>query len=113
MATSYAIYILNFMPNAEDISPAYIFTGTKFTCHKLKDINVLVCPVYVLDPMLQQGRKLPKLQLWSRCRIFVWFSPNYSSDVPLIPERANEHISPQFHVIFDDYFITALSLYPE
>ena len=40
MDTSYAIYIYNHLPNAEDIAPAYIFTGTKSPHHNLKDIRV-------------------------------------------------------------------------
>ena len=35
MYTSYAAYIYNHIPNSEDIAPADIFTGTKFTCQKL------------------------------------------------------------------------------
>ena len=62
MATSYSTYTYNHMPNAEEIAPTDIFTGTKFTCNKLKYIHVWGCPVYLLDPIIQQGRKLPKCQ---------------------------------------------------
>ena len=60
MDTSYNTYICNHMPNAEEIYPADLFTGTKFNYHKLKYIRVWGCTVYVLDPMLQKVRKLPK-----------------------------------------------------
>ena len=53
MAVNYAIYIYNHLPNERGNAPADLFTGTQIPCHKLKDIHVLVCPVYVLDPTLQ------------------------------------------------------------
>ena len=109
MATSYSNYILNQMLNAEYIAPDYLFNGTKFPCNKLKYIHVWGCTVYVLDPTLQQGRKLPKWQQQSHCRIFVGSSQNHSSNFPLILNQATGHISPQFNVIFDDSFSTALS----
>ena len=39
-ATSYSTYIYNHIPNAEEIAPADIFTGTKFPRHELKYIHV-------------------------------------------------------------------------
>jgi hypothetical protein len=73
-------------------------------------MHVWGCPVYVLDPTLQQGSKLPKWQPRSRRGIFVGFSPAHSSDVPLILNTQTGHISPQFHVVFDDNFSTVNSL---
>ena len=60
MYTSYATYTSNQISNVEDTVPADIFTGTKFTHHKLKYVHTWVCPVYVFDKTLQQGCKLPK-----------------------------------------------------
>ena len=70
-------------------------------------------PVHVLDTMLQQRCKLLKWQLQSNQRIFFEFSPNDSSDVPMILNPDNGHISSQFHVIFDDSFSTVISLSSE
>ena len=55
MATDYAAYIYNHMPDRNGIAPADLFTGSQFPRHKLKDLHVWGCPVYVLDPTLQQG----------------------------------------------------------
>ena len=101
------------MPNSEEIAHADIFIGTKFHRHNLKYIHMWGYPVYVLDPTLQQGCKLPKRQTQYCRTIFVGFSTNHSSDVTLILNPATGHIYPQFHVIFDDYFITVLYLSPE
>ena len=113
MDTSYATYIYNHIPNAEDIATYDLFNGTKFTRHKFIYIHMWGCPVYILDTTIQQGCQLPKLQPQSCCRIFVGFSSNNSSDVPLILNPGTGYISPKFHVIFDDSFSTVLSIYTE
>ena len=113
MATSHATYIYNNMPNAEEIAPADIFAGTKFTCNKLKDIHMWGFQFYILDPKLQQGRNPPKFQPRSWCGIFVGFIINNPSDIPLILNPSTVHISTHFHVMFDDSFTTVLSISPE
>ena len=42
--------------------------------------------------------------------MFVGFSSVHSSDVPLVLNLQTGHISPQFHVVFDDDFTTVSSL---
>ena len=113
MATSYITYINNDIINAEDIAHDNIFTGNKYPRHKLKYIHTWGYHVYVLDPTLQQGHKVPKWTPRSYSRIFVGFSPNCSSDVPLFLNPDTGHISPQFYVTFDDSFVTFISLYPK
>ena len=67
------------------------------------------CPVYVLEPALQDGKKIPRWKPRSRRAVFLWLSPQYASTVPLVLNPATSHISPQFHVIFDDLFSTVVS----
>ena len=113
MANSYVTYIFNHMPNSDYIAPAEIFTGTNFLRHKLKDIHMCGCTVYILDPRLQQGRKIQKRQPQSCHRILFRFSKNHSSDVLLIFKLYTGHIFPKFHVIFDDSFRILISLFNE
>lgn len=108
MAVNYATYIYNNLLQANGVCPADLFMGTTIPRHKLKDIHTWGCPVYVLDPKLQQGKKLPR---WDpkACRgIFLGFSPHHSSDVPLVLNLVTGHISPQYHVVFDDNFDTVI-----
>jgi hypothetical protein len=42
--------------------------------------------------------------------MFVGFSTEHSSLVPLVLNLSTGHISPQYHVIFDDKFLTVPSL---
>ena len=71
-------------------------------------MHVWGCPCYVLDPKLQDGHKLPKRKPRSRHGMFVGFSPRHSSLVPLVLNPRTGKISPQFHVIFDDWFTSVL-----
>ena len=112
MAVEYASYIYNNLPNTNGIAPADLFTGTQIPRHKLKDIHVWGCPVFVLDPTLQQGKKLPRWEPRARQGIFVGFSRVHSSDVPLVLNTKTGNISPQYHVVFDDTFSTVESLTP-
>ena len=97
------------MPNSDGIAPTDLFPGTQFPRHKLKFVHIYRCPMYVLDPSLQQGKKLPRWQPCSHQGIFVGYSPNHFSDVPLILNPATGHISPHFHVVFDDFFSIVMS----
>ena len=110
MAVEYGSYIYNHLPNKNGIAPADLFTGTQVPRHKLKDLHVWGAPVYVLDPTLQQGRKIPRWEPRARRGIFVGFSQVHSSDIPLVLNTRTGHISPQYHVVFDDTFSTVESI---
>ena len=113
MANSYATYSYNRMPNDEDITPSYIFTGTNFPHHKPNNLHTCGCPVYILYPTLQQGHELSKWQPQSCCGIFVGFIPNNLINVYLILNPYTGHIYLTFHLIFDDCFITVLYISTE
>lgn len=61
-ALEHAIYLWNNMPSRETLmAPIEIFTCTKLPSYDhLQQSHVWGCPVYVLDPKLQDGKKLPK-----------------------------------------------------
>jgi hypothetical protein len=65
--------------------------------------------VYVLDPRLQDGKKIPKWHAKARQGQFLGFSPLHSTSVGLIRNLRTERISPQFHVVYDQDFETVLS----
>ena len=62
MAFTYATHIYNHLPNEHGLCPADLFTGSTVPWHCLKDLHVWGCPVYILDPQLQAGQKLPRWQ---------------------------------------------------
>ena len=110
MAVTYAAYLHNHLPNSQGIAPIDIFTGVQSPRHHLKHFHTWGCPVYVLDPKLQQGKKLPRWEPCApRCSMFVGFSYIHSSNVPLVLNLQTGHISPQYHVVFEDSFSTVPS----
>eukprot|EP00804_Cyclotella_cryptica_P004978 CCRYP_014091-RA/>CCRYP_014091-RA protein AED:0.33 eAED:0.35 QI:0/0/0/1/0/0/4/0/696 len=105
----YAVWVYNKLPRSGvGLSPEELFAGVTCPCSGLPHAHVFGCPVYVFDPRLQDED--PKMGQPSRQGIFIGFSPNHSSLVPLVLNPRTQHISPQFHVIFDDVFSTVPSL---
>ena len=111
LAMSYAVWVYNNLPqHGAGLSHEELFSGVKSPRSGLPRAHVFGCPVYVLDPRLQDGKKIPKWESRARQEIFVGFSPRHSSLVPLVCNPRTQHISPQYHVIFDDAFSTVPSL---
>jgi hypothetical protein len=66
----------------------------------------LGCPLYILDPRGQAGHKIPAWDPQARRAQNMGFSPLHASSVALTWNLNTGHISPQFHVVYDDYFET-------
>jgi hypothetical protein len=92
------------------IASSEIWSGVHSPSSKLSRAHVFGCPVYVLNASLQDGKKIPKWNPPARLGLFLGFSNLHSSQVPLVLNVATGHISPQFHVIFDNKFETVNSL---
>ena len=69
-------------------------------------LHTFGCPVYVLDPRLQDSKKVPKWSLRSRRGIYLGFSKVHSSTGNLILNPETGVISPQYHVVFVDTLST-------
>ena len=110
MAVSYATYIYNNLPRANGISPSDVFFGTRVPRHKLRNLHVWGCPVYVLDPSLQAGKKIPRWEPRSKRGVFCGLSNIHLSEVPQVLNLTTGSITTQFHVIFDDRFTTVPSI---
>ena len=104
-----AAHIRNHVPRqAEGGIPIQIFSGSNivnkvFHQHQ----HPFGCPVYVLDAPLQSGQGMkPKWSERSRVGAYLGHSSNHSQSVALVLNLKTGHVSPQFHVIFDDEFQT-------
>ena len=65
-ALDYTVYLWNNMPKKDLlVSPAEIFSKMRYSQADLQCKHIWGCPVYILDPTLQDGNKLPKWQPWS------------------------------------------------
>jgi hypothetical protein len=67
------------------------------------------CPVYVLDPTLQDAKKLPKWNRRSRRAVYLGYSRQHSNNVHMVLNLETGNISPQYHLVFDDTFSTVYS----
>ena len=110
-AMDQAVHLWNNLPREKNgLSPMEIFTGvTRVEEHSsiIKKAHVWGCPVYALDPKLQDGKKLPKWDPRARRGLYLGASRNHSSTtVSNVLNLRTGHISPQFHLVFDDKFTT-------
>ena len=65
------------------------------------------CPTFVLDDRLQSGSgKAPKWEPRSRLGVYLGISPFHANSVALVLNPKTGHVSPQYHVIFDDDYST-------
>ena len=106
----YAMRHANDVANAtprkgQDDSPVEKFTGVPVR-PKLRHFHAFGCPAYVLDNALQSGQGVPKWKQRARLGIYLGPSPSHARTVALILNPHTGHVSPQFHVKFDDFFET-------
>jgi hypothetical protein len=110
-AVDYAVYLHNHLPILDiRVSPLEKLTSTIFhNYNHLIRSHTFGCPVYVLDPRLQDSKKIPKWSMRSRRGVYLGVSKNHSSTVHLVLNPESGVISPQYHCIFDDSFSTVWS----
>jgi hypothetical protein len=105
-AMDHAIELWNNMPpNHNGLTPLELFTGTKSFLHDvLQQACVWGCPVYVVDPKLQDVKKLPKWTKKSHLGMYLGASTTHSSTVGWILNLKMGYMSPQFHAIYEGLF---------
>jgi hypothetical protein len=107
MALANAGSLHNITPNMKTgRSPEEVWTHSHSTHSWLRNVHVWGCPLYILDPRGQAGHKLPAWDPRSRCAQNMGFSPLHASSVALTRNLTTGNISPQFHVVYDDFFET-------
>ena len=108
LAVNQAIYLHNRVPNiTTGIAPIDVFTKSRWPQRHFHDLHVWGCPVYVLEKAIADGRKIPRWQPRSvRTINMLGFSFRHASTVPLVLNPNTGYITPQFHVVFDDWFAT-------
>jgi hypothetical protein len=98
--------ILNDTPNKfEKVSRTELFAKTEVRPN-LRHHHHFGVPVYVLDDKAQAGFKLSKWVARARIGIYLGKSPRHSLSVAMVLNPKTGHVSPQFHVKFDDVFET-------
>jgi hypothetical protein len=91
-------------------SPAELFTSVSHEKYDhLQRSHVWGSPIYVLQPELQDAKKIGKWQPRARRGMFLGVSPEHSSNVVLTLNLNTGYVSPQFHTVHDDLFSTVSS----
>lgn len=107
MAVKYAAHVYNRMPHVDSgLCPIDTFSRQRWKQTQFHDMHVWGCPVYVLDKRIADGIKIPKWSPRSNRFIYMGVSDKHSSTVPLLLNPESGVISPQFHVVIDEWFAT-------
>ncbi len=108
-ALKMAADIHNATPGPSGLSPEEIFTHQKTRPDRLLVFHTFGCRVFMLDPSLQQGHKIPKWKPRSRQAVYLGHSLHHAQTVPIVLNITIGICSPQYHVVFDDYFTSNVS----
>ena len=108
-ALEHAVYIWNNLPKGRNgLTPLELFTKLKQPkSGGLLRVRVWGSPAFVLDPALQDNKRLPKWTKRSRCGMYLGQSHDHHSTVGKILNLQTGHVSPQFHVVYDELFTTS------
>ena len=98
---------MNMIPkDIQGITRIEMFSGVPVTT-RLKNFNTWGCPVYALHSKLQGNISgVPKWNPRARLGINLGFSPRHARTVSLVLNIDTGLVSPQFHVIHDNFFET-------
>ena len=111
-AVKAAIKRLNFLQlDLDENTPTakfYNINNIKPNAHKY---NTFGCPVYVLNSKLQSvSIGPPKWEPLSQVGVYLGRSPVYPGYVALILNTVTGHVSPKYHVVYDETFLTVLHM---
>ena len=110
-AIDHAVFLWNALPDkSTGLSPLELFADATMDHSHLRQAHVWGCPVFVLDPRLQDGKRIPKWTRRARQGQYLGNSTAHGSNIALVKNLQTGSISPQFHCVFDDRFETVLSL---
>ncbi len=98
----------NLMHRSDGQTPFQTFASLDLSAIVVNNFHTFGCPCYLLDHRLQSGSgiKIPKWEPRSRMGIYVGRYPSHASNVGLILNPRTGHVSPEFHVLYDDNFTT-------
>ena len=109
-ALKYSVYLWNKLPRGKAcLSPSEIYFDAKSDHQELRSAKVWGCPSYVLDPRIQDGKKIPRWNTRSKMGQFLGRLDEHAGSVGLIRNMKTGAVSAQFHVVYDNHFPTVTS----
>ncbi len=94
--------------NKDGQTPISILHGVPSNTVPFKPFHTLFCLVYVLDLHVQSAGNPgpPKWEPQSPISVYLGHSPFHAGNMALIFNPLTGHILPQYHMVFDDNFLT-------
>ena len=110
-AVRHAAYLLNRLPNSNSggRAPLELLTKQTLDADEYLELHTWGSPVYVLDPKLAAGNRIPRWKTRSRRGLYMGVSDRYAVSAPMILNPFSGIVKPQFHCVFDDLFATVTS----
>ena len=111
-ALKLACHVENHNPGSKGISRAEKFAKIRAPGHNfsMKSRHTFGCPVFVLKAPLQSGYGIPRWDPRTVVGLYLGLSESHAGTVALVLNLKTGHVSPQYHVVFDDDFATVESL---
>ena len=98
--------VYNTIPNnADGTSSIERFSGSEVD-PQLKNHHTFGCPIYMLNPNLQDKKHAPRWESRARIGIYLGPSPRHARSVSLVLKLKTGLVSTQYHVTHDDFFET-------
>jgi hypothetical protein len=97
----------NLVHHADGRTPFRTITSLDSGKIEATNFHTFGCPCYVLDHHLQSGNSMiPKWEPRAQMGLYVGRLPSHDANVSMILNPSTGHVSPQFHIVFDDDFTT-------
>jgi hypothetical protein len=91
--------------NKQQLSPIEIFLNSNVR-PKLKHFHPIGCPADCVGNSIQSGKNYPKWLEQSKPVVYLGSSPQHARSVSLVLDLQTAHVSPQFHLRYDNLFET-------
>lgn len=89
-----------------------LFTG-QAAPWSLNHFHVFCCPTYVLAKRLHDGDIYSKWKARSWHGVYIGTSNCHASHIPLIYNYATMHVTPQYHMVYDEGFTSTTHMTEE
>eukprot|EP00957_Ditylum_brightwellii_P125134 9539161-Ditylum_brightwellii.AAC.1 len=104
-ALQHVAYVLNHTQGKDGWAPIEKRLGFQCNNHNHLWHFMMGMPAYVLDPTLQDGKKSPNFNPCALQGKLLGYSSEHATNVGLILNLNPKRISPQFHVLYNDFFM--------
>jgi hypothetical protein len=92
--------------DTEGHTPESKFFGVNIENIPVKIFHTMFCPCYIMDSRLHNVGSIgpPKWEPRSNIHVYLGHSPFHAGSVALVYNPSTGHVSPQYHVVFDNDF---------